>query len=222
MRRFSPNAARRSEIHRQIEERCGLSQGAAMLLVELDVFGEVLIDRDEHVAELAELLAKGLAELAHGAYACTHVRPSLLVREILNRIRSLMALEAELARRERAEASDRPRDVPKKAPPAADAAGDEPSAAITGAKLTPELERAIVEDALALIDQHPIYGPADKVRVYLRRGRRFVRVYWTPKSMPDGSGSLLYYVEIATGRIFNRGGSSKKVPTSRFVGDLHA
>ena len=78
------------------------------------------------------------------------------------------------------------------------------------------LERAIVADALATVERSPALPSADKVRIYLRPGRRYTGVFWTYASSPENLGSILHFVEQETGRVF-RAKSSTKVgaPTDR-------
>lgn len=184
IRRYAPDPARRTELHQQLEARCGLSAGAATLLVELDVFGEVVLASDEHLAALVELEGRGLAERAGAPHACVHAVSTRYVREVMERVRSIMALEGELARRER----------PREPAPAA-RGPDEP--------LSTELERAILDDALAVIARSPTLPEVSKVRVYLRTGPRYARVFWAYRSRgEDDGGSILHFVERATGRIY--------------------
>lgn len=85
-----------------------------------------------------------------------------------------------------------------------------------GATAKPLAERAIVADALAVVDRLPSLPSADDVRIYLRPGRRYTRVFWTYASSPENLGSILHFVEQATGRVL-RAQSSTKVgaPTGR-------
>lgn len=78
------------------------------------------------------------------------------------------------------------------------------------------IERAIVADAMRVVDGDPSLPAASKVRVYLRPGRRYTRVFWAPRGS-DG-GSILHFVEQATGRIFSAQSSTKAgAPTGRVV-----
>lgn len=204
IRRYAPNPARQTEIHRRLETLCGISSAAAMLLVELDVFGEVRISDDEHLGALAELKARGLADMSETPHVCVHAVPSIYVREVMNRARSILALEGELARRTRPSAvAPDPDPGPKRA-----RAPEGP--------LSAEHERAIIEDALAVVEASHFLPPARKVRIYLRTGPRFVRVFWTyerPSGDDDPNGSILHFVERATGRIY-RAKSARQVGRS--------
>lgn len=78
------------------------------------------------------------------------------------------------------------------------------------------LDRAIVADALGIVDADPSLPPAAEVRVYLRPGRRYTRVFWAPRGSDDGS--ILHFVEQATGRVFSAQSSTKAgAPTGRVV-----
>ncbi len=78
------------------------------------------------------------------------------------------------------------------------------------------LKRAIVVDALRVVDGDPSLPAASEVRVYLRPGRRYTRVFWAPRGS-DG-GSILHFVEQATGRVFSAQSSTKAgAPTGRVV-----
>lgn len=184
VRQYAPNPARRTEVHRKLEASAGLSEAAAMLLVELDLFGEVRLGSDEHLPALAELEARGLAMRAEAPRACVHAVPSGYVRSVMESVREILALENQLAIREA-----------KSRPVLPDPSDD-------GSPLSAERERAIVDDALAVIERSPTLPAASKVRVYLRAGPRYVRVFWTYAGGEDGSGSILHVVEKATGRVY--------------------
>ncbi|MEQ9650360.1 MAG: DUF3560 domain-containing protein [Sandaracinaceae bacterium] len=78
------------------------------------------------------------------------------------------------------------------------------------------LDRAIIVDALRVVDGDPSLPPAAEVRIYLRPGRRHTRVFWAPRGS-DG-GSILHFVEQATGRVFSAQSSTKVgAPTGRVV-----
>lgn len=69
------------------------------------------------------------------------------------------------------------------------------------------LDRTIIVDALRVVDSDPSLPPAAEVRIYLRPGRRYTRVFWAPRGS-DG-GSTLHFVEQATGRVFSAQSSTK-------------
>jgi len=71
-------------------------------------------------------------------------------------------------------------------------------------------EAAVIADALAVVDVDPSKPAAADVRIYLRRGRRYTRVFWTLDELGDDGGSILHFVENATGQVF-AAKSSKKV-----------
>ena len=77
-------------------------------------------------------------------------------------------------------------------------------------------DRAVIADALRVVDADPSLPTAAKVRIYLRPGRRYTRVFWAyPGSR---GGSILHFVEQATGRIFSAKSSTKVgAPTDRVV-----
>ena len=77
-------------------------------------------------------------------------------------------------------------------------------------------ERAVVADALEQVDRDIALPSSDKVRIYLRPGRRYTRVFW--EYLGSRSGSILHFVEHATGRVF-RAKSWKQVgaPTDRVI-----
>lgn len=191
IRRYAPDPARQTELHRRLATLCGISAGAAMLLVELDVFGEVRISDDEHLDALAELKARGLADLSETPHSCVHAVPSVYVREVLTRARSILALEGELARRTRPESAAR---------------ASEPKRRVRAdGPLSAEQEQAIIKDALAVVEASSHLPAARKARIYLRTGPRFVRVFWTysrPTGDDDRNGSILHFVERATGTIY--------------------
>lgn len=207
IRRFVPNPSRETEMHRRLVTLCGISLGAAMLLVELDVFGEVRISDDEHLDSLAELKSRGLADLAETPHACVHAVPSVYVREVLNRARSILALEDELARRKQ---------------PAVAAPDPEPKTKRgSDGPLSAEQEQLIIKDALAVVEASSHLPPARKARIYLRTGPRFVRVFWTysrPTGDDERDGSILHFVERATGAVY-RAKSARQVgrPTGRVL-----
>ncbi len=74
----------------------------------------------------------------------------------------------------------------------------------------PPFEAKVVADALDVIDRDRTKPSRDEVRIYLRPGRRYLRVFWTDASAPDDSGSILHFVERATGKVF-AAKSSKRV-----------
>jgi len=75
--------------------------------------------------------------------------------------------------------------------------------------LTP-FEAAVIADALAVVDARPSLPAAEDVRIYLRRGRRYTRVFWIRETIAGEHGSILHFVENATGQVFTAK-SSKKV-----------
>ena len=78
------------------------------------------------------------------------------------------------------------------------------------------LDRAIVADALRVVDGDPTLPPAADVRIYLRPGRRYTRVFWAPRG--SNGGSILHFVEQATGRVLSAQSSTKAgAPTGRVV-----
>lgn len=191
IRRYAPDPARLTDFHRRLATLCGVSSDAAMLLVELDLLNEVRISDDEHLDALAELKSRGLADLAETPHACVHAVPSLYVREVINRARSILALEGELARRRRPEPAA-PDPEPKK-----DRGVDGP--------LSAAQEQTIIRDALAVVEMSSHLPPSRKARIYLRTGPRYVRVFWAyqrPSGEDDPSGSILHFVERATGRVY--------------------
>jgi len=61
--------------------------------------------------------------------------------------------------------------------------------------------------ALAHVEAHPCLPPASVVRIYFRMGRRFTRVFWAYQGADVGS--ILVYVENATGRVYSAKTSTK-------------
>lgn len=195
IRRYAPDPARLTDFHRRLATLCGISSEAAMLLVELDLLSEVRISEDEHLDALAELKSRGLADLAAAPHACVHAVPSLYVREVINRARSILALEGELARRRRSEPAE---PDPEPAPePRKERGVDGP--------LSAAQEQTIIRDALAVVEMSSFLPPSRKVRVYLRTGPRYVRVFWAyarPSGDDDRDGSILHFVERTTGMVY--------------------
>ncbi len=80
-------------------------------------------------------------------------------------------------------------------------------------------DAAIVADALAFIDADPTNRSPSSVRIYLRHGRRYTRVFWaSARAAKDDLGSILFFVERESGRVF-RAKSAKKVgpPMGRVI-----
>jgi len=77
-------------------------------------------------------------------------------------------------------------------------------------------ERAVIANALEVVEGSPTLPSAGEVRIYLRPGRRYTRVFWEyPGSR---SGSILHFVEQATGRVFTAKSAKKVgVPTGRVI-----
>ncbi|MCB9597416.1 MAG: DUF3560 domain-containing protein [Sandaracinaceae bacterium] len=71
-------------------------------------------------------------------------------------------------------------------------------------------EAAVIADALAAVEADPTKPAAADVRIYLRPGRRYTRVFWVPRTARDDNGSILHFVENETGQVF-AAASSKKV-----------
>jgi hypothetical protein len=208
LHRYRPTL-RASEV-REIARRCSLSTDAAALLGNLDVHPEMLIDRIEHLAAVMELRDKGLAE-AHDHAEGVRVTASIGVRSIMQSIRNIVAMEQEIERLTRRRE--------QKAKPSQRATRDRRD----NAPLSIELERAIVQDALSIVDAMPHLPAASEVRVYLRSGPRFVRVFWVPRRIAEDRGSILHFVEKATGRVY-QARSARQVGrfTGRVVGGEHA
>lgn len=192
IRRYAPDPARLTDFHRRLATLCGISSEAAMLLVDLDLLTEVRISEDEHLDALAELKSRGLADLAQAPHACVHAVPSIYVREVINRARSILALEGELARRRRPEPAEPDPDPESKKERGVDG------------PLSAAQEQTIIRDALAVVEMSSFLPPSRKVRIYLRTGPRYVRVFWAyaRPSGDDRDGSILHFVERATGMVY--------------------
>ena len=59
---------------------------------------------------------------------------------------------------------------------------------------------ALVAPALARVEASPFLPSVDQVWIYFRIGRRFTRVFWAYSNAD--SGSILVFVENATGRVY--------------------
>ena len=69
--------------------------------------------------------------------------------------------------------------------------------------LTEAEERTIIDDALSVIARAPVLPDPSQVRVYLRSGPKYVRVFWTYSGRSDDAGgSILHFVEKRTGRVY--------------------
>ncbi len=215
-------ARRRTALVHAIETRCRLSTRAAMLLIELDAWGELSIEDESDFGAVEELRRRGLAEvrapLAYDADSRVRAVPAPSTPELLRHIRALIALDEESAR-VRAHTSDP--DVL-----ASHASGTRRStqrkSSESKTSLSPEFVQAITDDALAMVQAAPVLPAANDVRIYMRPGPRFVRVFWAYRGQDD-NGSILHFVEIKTGRVF-RAKSSRQVgaPTSRFINAARA
>lgn len=93
---------RRASIHRAIEEHCEVSAHAAMLLADLDAWGEVPIASDYREA-LEELRAGGLAEarppLPGDPDARVRAAPMPFVAQVMEQIRALARLDVQARER---------------------------------------------------------------------------------------------------------------------------
>lgn len=93
-----PLKARRAALHRAIEERCGVSAGAAMLLVDLATWDVVAVDAS-YEAALEELRRRGLAErlvpLAQDPDQRPRGRPTPFVADVMEHIGALTLLDDE-------------------------------------------------------------------------------------------------------------------------------
>jgi hypothetical protein len=196
-------------------DRVGLSDPAVELLLVLDVRGEVAIEAALRGA-FDELATRGLAE-ARARLALVRdeasARPRAIAtvhgRAVMHSLRQIVALETMARSLDRRRAERAARGAPREQRPR------ESSAPLTLAD-----ERAILDDALAWVDASPTLPAASDVRITLRLGPRFVRVFWASRAQ-SGAGSILHFVERRTGRIY-RAKSWRQVgrPTSHHVSEL--
>ncbi|RZO57903.1 MAG: DUF3560 domain-containing protein [Sandaracinaceae bacterium] len=123
-----------------------------------------------------------------------------------NRALALLGLLESTLRRSGAPVPNRRKATSSVEPPAGDA-----------------FELAVIANASKMIDGDPSLPAAKDVRIYLRPGRRYTRVFWAHPGSEDGS--ILHFVERATGRVYRARSSTKAgASTGRLIGgaDLDA
>ena len=116
-----PQKVQRAALHRAIERQCHLSSHAAMLLADLDTWGEVPVE-SSYLDALEELRRRGLAEvrlpLAQDLERRVRAKPTPFVHELMARVRDVLALDQERAAiAESAEPARAPRRPSRRAKP---------------------------------------------------------------------------------------------------------